>query len=685
MKRRIACFPLATRICSSMLIFHTLLLCSLSFSGVAKAQKISTVAGGGPAGGTAQTAFIAYPSSVVKDSAGNTYISSNYGHYVYKLSTAGALTVFAGKGYAGFSGDNGLAINAALNLPAGLAIDKAGNLYIADSGNNRIRPVAAATGKITTVAGSGPANRFFQGSYSGDGGPAIQARLNAPLTAAVDGQGNLFISDEANFRIRRVDSKTKVITTVAGTGKGGYGGDGGPATSAEIFYAITVTVDKSDDLYIADSGNNRIRRVDGKTQVITTVAGDGTGGFKGDGGPATQAELSFPNAVTEDYAGNLYVIDTGNNRVRKVNLKGIIKTYVGTGIAGFSGDGGPGTKAEISDSSGGYVDASDNLLIADSGNQRVRIINTGDIINTIAGGGSGGDKGPAKKALLSYPVGVAIDGSGNLFIAESGTPVIREVSAQGTITTVAGSGTEGFSGDNGPALKADFFGLSSVAVNNIGDIFIADTYNARVRRVDHVTHKVTTFVGDGKFCSAPPCGDGGQAVNASISEPGSVAVDSSGNVYIADPYDSVIRRVDAQSRIISSVAGNYVASTTLTSPCCDNGSATSANLYFPFGVAVDASGNIFIADTGDNRVRRVDAKSGIITAAVFNGQYNISGDGGPALDASMALPLSVAVDSADNIFISGGYDFTFGLGAGIELVQKVDAATQIVSTACGAI
>jgi sugar lactone lactonase YvrE len=164
-----------------------------------------------------------------------------------------------------------------------------------------------------------------------------------------------------------------------------------------------------------------------------------------------------------------------------------------------------------------------------------------------------------------------------------------------------------------------------------------------------------------------------------------VAVDSSGNVYIADPYDSVIRRVDAQSRIISSVAGNYVACTTPTSPCGDNGSATSANLYFPFGVAVDASGNIFIADTGDNRVRRVDAKSGIITAAVFNGQYNISGDGGPALDASMALPLSVAVDSADNIFISGGYDFTFGLGAGIELVQKVDAATQIVGTACGAI
>jgi hypothetical protein len=234
-KRRIASFPLATRIFSSMLVFHTLLLCSLSFSGEAKAQKISTVAGGGPAVGTAQTAFIAYPGGVVKDGAGNTYISSNYGHYVYKLSTAGALTVFAGKGYAGFSGDNGLAINAALNVPAGLAIDKAGNLYIAASGNNRIRRVAAATGKITTVADSGPANMFFQGSYSGDGGPAIQARLNAPLTVAVDGQGNLFISDEANFRIRRVDSKTKVITTAAGTGKGGYGGDGGPGASAGNF------------------------------------------------------------------------------------------------------------------------------------------------------------------------------------------------------------------------------------------------------------------------------------------------------------------------------------------------------------------------------------------------------------------------------------------------------------------
>lgn len=660
------------------------------FSATSMAQNINTVVGGGPAGGTAKSAFIAYPGGSVRDKAGNTYISSNWDHYVFKLDTAGKVSVFAGQGYADFSGDGGPASSAALNTPGGLAIDSAGDLYIADVGNNRIRRVDGTTGIITTVAGSSTPNMFGYGGYGGDGGPATEALLNSPYTVAVDSQGNLFIADYLNFCIRRVDASTQVITTVAGTGTAGYNGDNIQATTAEIDYALTVIVDKSDNLYIADSGNNRIRRVDGKTQVITTVAGNGTAGFKGDGGLATKAELSFPNGVTEDAAQNLYVVDTNNDRVRLVSAKTKkIKTIVGTGVGGFKGDGGPATKAEITDSSGGYIDASGNLLIADSGNQRVRIVNKKGVINPLAGGGNAGDKGKATKALLSYPTSVAFDKSGNMFIGEAGTPVVREVSASGTITTVAGTGSEGFSGDGGLATKAQFWLISGVAVDHTGNLFIADYANLRVRRVDHATHKVSTYAGNGMACSAPPCGDGGPATKASLSSMLSLAVDGAGNLYIADPYDQVIRCVlavvggcgDSSHHYavgdIITAAGDYVKCTSGTSSCGDGGPATSASLKYPFGVALDPSGNIFIADTLDNRIRRVDAQTGIITAFAFDGQFNFSGDDGPALQATMAWPLAVAADAKGNVFVGGGYNMPLRFGAGIEVVRKIDTSGNV--------
>jgi hypothetical protein len=258
-----------------------------------------------------------------------------------------------------------------------------------------------------------------------------------------------------------------------------------------------------------------------------------------------------------------------------------------------------------------------------------------------------------------------------------------EEAVMGTISTVAGSGSEGFSGDGGPAVKADFYAPAGIAVDTAGNIFIADAFNARVRRVDHLTRKVSTFAGDGLGCTTPPCGDGGLAVDANITAPGSLAVDSSGNLYIADPYDAVVRRVDATTNIITTVAGDYVTCSAPTSPCGDGGLATSANLRLPFGVAVGASGDIFIADSGDNRVRVVDGKTGVISPKAFTGQYNFSGDGGSALQATMARPLTLALDSANNLFISGGYDVDFSLGAGLEVVRRVDGASGIVTLVAG--
>jgi sugar lactone lactonase YvrE len=254
-----------------------------------------------------------------------------------------------------------------LNGPNGVAVDASGNLFIADEWNQRIRRVEAATGVITTVAGNGTAG------FSGDGGTATSASLARPTGVAVDAAGNLFIADQWNYRIRRVEATTGVITTVAGDGRQGFGGDGGAATSASLNTPTRVAVDGSGNLFIADYGNARIRRVEAASGVITTVAGNGIWGFGGDGGAATSANLYFPYGLAVDGSGNLFIADYGNVRVRRVQAaSGVITTVAGDGTRGFSEDGGAATSASLDGPLGVAVDASGNLFIADPGNQRVR-------------------------------------------------------------------------------------------------------------------------------------------------------------------------------------------------------------------------------------------------------------------------------------------------------------------------
>jgi sugar lactone lactonase YvrE len=284
------------------------------------------------------------------------------------VNAQGIITTVAGNGTAGFGGDGGPATSARLNSPFGVAVDSSGNLFIADFQNHRIRKVDAITGIITTVAGSGPTG-FLAGGFSGDGDPATSARLNSPFGVAVDSSGNLFIADSFNDRIRRVDASTGIITTVAG---GGFVfGDGGPATSARLDFPSGVAVDSSGNLFIADTLNERIRRVDASTGIITTVAG---GGFVlGDGGPATSATLVLPFGMALDAVGNLFIADRFNDRLRKVDAAtGIITTVAGIGTAGFSGDGGPATSASLAEPVGVALGAAGNLFIADSSNQRIR-------------------------------------------------------------------------------------------------------------------------------------------------------------------------------------------------------------------------------------------------------------------------------------------------------------------------
>jgi uncharacterized protein (TIGR03437 family) len=565
---------------------------------------------------------------VAVDAQGNVYAADSQNSIVVRISPSGVLTVVAGNGGAGFSGDGGPATTASLNYPSGVAVDSAGNLYIADSYNNRIRKVSGGT--ITTVAGNGSA------AFSGDGGPATSASLDGPWGVAVDPAGNLYIADIYNERIRRVSGGT--ITTVAGNGSSGFAGDGGPATSASLLLDDSgVALDSTGNLYIADSGNYRVRRVTNGT--ITTIAGNGTAGLSGNGGPATAASLNAPEGVAVDSAGNLYIADVWNGQIRMVS-GGTITTVAGTGASGFSGEGGPATTASLYYPFGVAVDSSGNLYIADTLNGRIRKV-SGGTITTVAGNGNpgfSGDGGPATSALLDNPNGVSADSAGNLYIADTFNNRIRKVSGE-TIATVAGNGAPAFSGDGGPATGASLKVPAGVAVDSAGNLYIADSGNGRIRKVSGGI--VTTVAGNGNWGFS---GDGGPATSASFANPCGVAVDSAGNLYIADQYNNRIRKVFGG--IITTVAGGG------NQGLGDGGPATSASLNQPDGVVVDSAGNLYIADSYNRRVRKVSG--GTITTVAGNGSTGFAGDGGPATNASVYFPVGVALDSAGNLYIVDG-------------------------------
>jgi Fibronectin type III domain/NHL repeat len=676
---------------------------------VAGAGDIATYAGGVGEGTATQLRQVP---EYVAVSGTNVYVSDSTLAVVRRIdTTTGRETIVAGSGY-GFSGNGGPATLAKLSHPTGLALDSKGDLFISDTYNDQVREVNPS-GIITTVAGGG------LGGYSGDGGPATSAQLLMPQGLAVDAHDNLFIADSQNMAIRKVDMTTGIIQTFEGTGlfwptdvafdlagdllimdsangrvakvlaTGGIattiagGGTSAclvpcPALSDNLFDAQGIAVDAAGNLLIANTQYGVIQMVDklDGTGTVTNVAGSGQSvTFGGDGGPATAAHLYHPMAVKPNPAGGFVIADQGNQRVRNVDALGTITTIAGTGGCGFAGDGGPAVLAQLCSPRGLVVDGAGDLFVADAQGARIRKVDAGGTISTVAGNGStgySGDQGPATQAQLNTPQAVALDAAGNLFIADSSNDVVREVTADGVIHTVAGNHVTGYSGDSGPATSAQLNFPSGVAFDAKGNLLIADDQNHRIRSVDHLTNIITTVAGTGVRGSS---GDGGQATLAQLNFPAGVALDRAGNLFIADSGNNKIRKVDP-SGVITTVAGSSAPTGG------DGGPALNAGLSAPFAVAIGPQSILYIDDAQDQRIRMVTA-DGIIHTAAGNGAPDargFSGDGGPATAAALSDPYGLAVDSAGNIFIG---DSSNGRVRRVEAYGVPGAPTNVVATGVG--
>jgi sugar lactone lactonase YvrE len=592
----------------------------LSGSGFGQTYTIKTIAGGGlPENMPGLAARLGYVSGLTLDAAGDVIFVA--GNTVLRLDTSGTLTRVAGSGVFGFGGDNGPATQAKLAAPIGISLDSAGNIYIADSNNHRIRKVT--NGVITTVAGNGTMG------FSGDQGAATDARLRLPDSVAVDAAGNLYINDRGNQRVRKVTNG--VITTVAGGGSSLD--DDVPAADARLQNPQGVVVDAAGNLYIPDffGFHGRIRKIaDG---MITTIAGGGSD--LGDTVSAYDARIGPEiTAITVDSAGSLYFGDTSmvnppdyGYRIRKL-ADGVITTLAGNN--GEYGVDGPVTQVGVSFPGGLAVDAAGNLFLAEEDTSLVRKISDG-VITTLAGGGRFSEDGPADGAQIE-PSGIAVDSAGDVYFAEIYAQRVRKLS-HGLITTVAGNGTSGENSDNGPAGDATLHFPGAVAFDGSGNLYIADVERIRKVSKDGV---ITTVAGGGS-----DSGDNVPATSAFLVLPFRFAVDSSGDVYISQPAANRIRKVS--NGVITTVAGGGFDSG-------DDVPATTARLYAPMGLAVDSSGSLYFADANSNRVRKVS--NGTITTVAGNGKQGFVGDNGPATSATLIIPFAVAVDSAGNLYIS---------------------------------
>ena len=535
---------------------------------------------------------------IAADGAGNVYVLDGQSSLVRVVRPSGQVEMFAGTGTSGFSGDGGPALLATLDWPSAIATDNAGNVYISDTNNGRIRRVSASTGIITTIAGTGNT------AYNGEGLPALQTNVAAPGALIIRADGSLLFSDRGLYRVRRLSGG--VVTTLAGNGVYAFSGDGGPATAAGIKSADGIALDAAGNLYIGDVGSRRLRRVAAATGIISTVAGNGTYDLCGDGGPASLACLDAPRSLVFDAAGNLTFADMYNGRVRRIaGGDGVISTVAGIDQdTPYAGDGGLGLDTSL----GGQLwaigqDPAGNIyaVVNYSPRRIYRIDAQTNVVTVFAGTGAfgfSGDGGPATSARFQTPVGIVFDAAGNAYISDNQTNRIRKVAAgTGIITTFAGTGsTSGALGDGGPATSASLYGPSIMLFDAQGNLVVDDQYHCRIRKIDMVTGIISTLAGNGN-CTAS--GNAIPAVGAAIGQPISMAYSPAGELYFATYF--TIRRISTAG-IVTTVVGDGLP---LNNP-------SNRAVQYMYGMAFDAAGRLYITGTSPDSIRRI---SGLPTPA----------------------------------------------------------------------
>ncbi|EFC45990.1 predicted protein [Naegleria gruberi] len=612
--------------------------------------KISTFAGG--------NGEFKDPQKLARLSNGDILVTDALGHAIKKINGTGVITTIAGTGVAGFAGDNGPAINAQVNKPYGIAVSSNDEIYFADSMNHRIRKIDI-TGNITTVVGTG-ANTF-----SGDGGLATDCTMNTPMDVSLSASGELYIADMYNYRIRKVLTNGTIVT-FAGNGQSGHIGDGGLATNAAMALAYGVKVFSNGEVYISDSFNFKVRKVDVNGN-ITTVAGSGAGPFNGDNVLATAANLNHPTDVLRLDTGELIIADTDNYRIRLVMPNGTIITTAGNGTASFS-DG------EIAEENGlslptGLLMIQNGLLIADAGNKRIRLLQSRiyscygkSYLDSSVCSGQGqcvgnnmcqcnaGFEGPTCLPSSYYittvarglkdPQKISKLSNGDLIVSDTGDHSIKKISySTGVVTRIAGTGVAGFSGDGGLATLAQFNKPYGIAVTINDEIYIADSLNHRIRFID-VNGNISTVVGTSIGFS----GDGGLATAAKLNAPMDVSLSASGDLYIADRDNYRIRKVLANGTIVT-FAGNGQSG-----HIGDGGQAISAALSQAYGVRV-VNDEVYISDSNNFKVRKIDV-SGVITTIAGTGAGPFNGDNVLATAANLNHPTDVAFLSNGEMLIA---------------------------------
>jgi hypothetical protein len=594
------------------------------------------------------------------DSAGNVYVADTSNHTIRKVTPGGLVTTIAGlAGVTGSANGNGNA--ARFSYPFGVTADSAGNVYVADSGNGTIRKLTplGTNWAVTTLAGQ-------PGSYGSTDGTGGVARFNFPVGVTVDSAGVLYVVDPDNQNIRKITpvGTTCVVTTLAGDASikdafgnplGGYAD--GTNRTARFKRPFGVAVDSVGNLYVADEGNSVVRKLtlEGTNWVVTTIAGVALLPGSTDG-IGSAARFDFPFSVAVDASANVYVADTTSDAIRKLTLVGtnwVVTTAAGRG-GNYGSAEGVGSSARFAGPSGLAVDSAGNTYVADQLNHAIRKVTANGLVTTVAGspGYAGSADGTNTDARFNYPAGITVDSAGNLYVADSSFNLIRKVTPVGTnwvVTTLAGpAGTqdqdESQGSVNGVGTVARFVVPLGVAVDSLGNVYVADTINCQIRKVTPGGAVSTVAGSAGTFGSADGIGAGAQ-----FHCPSGVAVDGAMNVYVADTWNHTIRKV-TRNRVVTTLAGFA------SSPGNTDGIAPAARFYFPSGVAVDSATNVYVADTFNNTIRKLTPVGTNWVVTTLGGMSGIWGSAdGRGSAARFSNPTGVAVDSSGNIYVADHY------------------------------